>query len=148
MPKKLQSDDDDLMKIFEHYAELRREHSEYEDTVHTLECDIASLQGRVDQLEELNKQLTEERDQFLERYYRLVTQFELMGGSFDRARVGITDAIGYLRARPEKHERHEIPALPVSKSLGNRQWQWAKNGIAKFAAAIEDERQREKNENS
>jgi hypothetical protein len=44
------------------------------------------LQGRVDQLEELNKQLTEERDQFLERYYRLVTQFELMGGSFDRAR--------------------------------------------------------------
>ena len=52
MPKKLQSDDDDLMKIFEHYAELRREHAEYEDTVHTLECDIASLQGRVDQLEE------------------------------------------------------------------------------------------------
>ena len=51
MPKKLQSDDDDLMKIFEHYAELRREHAEYEDTVHTLECDIASLQGRVDQLE-------------------------------------------------------------------------------------------------
>jgi predicted nuclease with TOPRIM domain len=78
MPKKLQSDDDDLMKIFEHYAELRREHAEYEDNVHTLECDIASLQGRVDQLEELNKQLTEERDQFLERYYRLVTQFELM----------------------------------------------------------------------
>ena len=69
MPKKLQSDDDDLMKIFEHYAELRREHAEYE-TVHTLECDIASLQGRVDQLEELNKQLTEERDQFLERHGR------------------------------------------------------------------------------
>ena len=69
---------------------------------------VASLQGRVDQLEELNKQLTEERDQFLERYYRLVTQFELMGGSFDRARAGITDAIGYLRGRPEKHERHEI----------------------------------------
>jgi predicted nuclease with TOPRIM domain len=86
MPKKLQSDDDDLMKIFEHYAELRREHTEYQDTVHALECDIASLQGRVDQLEELNKQLTEERDQFLERYYRLVTQFEPMGGSFDRAR--------------------------------------------------------------
>jgi hypothetical protein len=75
------------MKIFEHYAELRREHAEYEDTVHTLECDLASLQGRVDQLEELNKQLTEERNQFLERYYRLVTQFELMGGSFDRARA-------------------------------------------------------------
>jgi chromosome segregation ATPase len=62
MPKKLQSDDDDLMKIFERYAELRREHTEYQDTVHTLECDIASLQGRVDELEELNKQLTEERD--------------------------------------------------------------------------------------
>jgi hypothetical protein len=35
MPKKLQSDDDDLMKIFEGYAELRREQPEYEDTVHT-----------------------------------------------------------------------------------------------------------------
>jgi hypothetical protein len=35
MPKKLQSDDDKLMEIFQrHYAELRREHSEYEDTVH------------------------------------------------------------------------------------------------------------------
>ena len=157
MPKKLQSDDDDLMKIFEHYAELRREHAEYEDTVHTLECDIASLQGRVDQLEELNKQLTEERDQFLERYYRLVTQFELMGGSFDRARAGITDAIGYLRARPEKHERHEIPALPVSKSLGNgngngngnglENGKELENGIAKLAAAIEDERRREENKN-
>ena len=54
MPKKLQSDDDNLMKIFEHYAELRRERAEYEDAVHTLECDVASLQGRVDQLEELN----------------------------------------------------------------------------------------------
>jgi predicted nuclease with TOPRIM domain len=119
MPKKLQSDDDDLMEILERYAELRREHNEYQDTVHTLECDIASLQGRVDQLEELNTQLTEERDQFLERYYRLVTQFELMGGSFVRARAGITDSIGYLRGRPEKREQHEIPALPVLKSLGN-----------------------------
>ena len=45
MPKKLQSDDDDLMKIFEHYAELRREHAEYEDTVHTLECDIATCKA-------------------------------------------------------------------------------------------------------
>ena len=55
MPKKLQSDDNELMEVFQqHYAELRRENSEYEDTVHTLECDIASLQGRVDQLEELN----------------------------------------------------------------------------------------------
>ena len=61
-------------------------------------------------------------------------------------RAGITDAIGYLRGRPEKHERHEIPALPVSKSLGNGNG--LENGIAKFAAAIEDERQLEKNENS
>ena len=77
-----------------------------------------------------------------------------MGGSFDRARAGITDAIGYLRGRPEKHERHEIPALPVSKSLGNGNsnangnGNGLENGIAKFAAAIEDERQREKNGNS
>ena len=148
MPKKLQSDDADLMKIFEHYAELRREHAEYEDTVHTLECDIASLQGRVDQLEELNKQLTEERDQFLERYYRLVTQFELMGGSFDRARARITDtdAIGYLRRRPEKHDHHEIPALPAAKSLGSGNG--LEDGIAKIAAAFEGERRQEEHENS
>ena len=66
------------------------------------------------------------------------------------ARAGITDAIGYLRGRPEKHE-HEIPALPVSKSLGNGNdkgngngngnGNGLENGIAKFAAAIEDERQ-------
>ena len=55
MSKKLRTDDDDLMEIFEHYAELRREHTEYEDTVHKLECEVAGLQGRVDQLEELNK---------------------------------------------------------------------------------------------
>ena len=146
MPKKLQSDDDDLMKIFENYAELRREHAEYQDKVHTLECDIASLQGRVDQLEELNKQLTDERDQFLERYYRLVTQFELMGGSFDRARAGVTDAIGYLRGRPEKHAQNEIPALPAAKSLGNGNG--LENGIAKIAAAIEGERPRAERENS
>jgi hypothetical protein len=42
MPKKFQSDDDDLMEMFQqHYAELRREHSEYEDTVHKLECAVA-----------------------------------------------------------------------------------------------------------
>ena len=119
-----------------------------------MRCDIASLQGRVDQLEELNKQLTEERDQFLERYYRLVTQFELMGGSFDRARAGITDSIGYLRGRPEKRELHEIPALPLAKSLGNgdgnglENGKGLENGIAKLAAAIEDERRREENKNS
>jgi hypothetical protein len=153
MPKKLQSDDDDLMKIFEHYAELRREHTEYQDTVYALENDISGLQGRVDQLEELNKQLTEERDQFLERYYRLVTQFELMGGSFDRARAGITDAVAYLRGRPEKRELHEIPALPVAKSLGNgngnglENGEGLENGIAKLAAAIEDERRGEESKN-
>jgi hypothetical protein len=146
MPKKLQSDDYDLMKIFEHYAELRREHAEYGDTVQALECDIASLQGRVDQLEELNKQLTEERDQFLERYYRLVTQFELMGGSFDRARAGITDAIGYLRARPEKHDQHVVPASPAAKSPGNGNG--LPNAIAKIAVALEGERRREEQENS
>ena len=82
MPKKLQNDDNDLMEMFQrHYAELRREHFEYEDTVHKLQCEVAGLQGRIDQLEELNKLLTEERDQFLERYYRLVTQFELIGGA-------------------------------------------------------------------
>jgi X-X-X-Leu-X-X-Gly heptad repeat protein len=135
MPKKLQSDDDDLMKIFEHYAELRRERAEYEDAVHTLECDVASLQGRVDQLEELNKQLTEERDNFLERYYRLVTQFELMGGSFDRARSGITDAIGYLRNRPDRHEQHEVPSLPAAKQLSNGNGQ-LEDGIAKIAANV------------
>ena len=92
MPKKLRSDDDDLMEVFQqHYAELRREHSEYEDTVHKLECEVAGLRGQVDQLEELNKRLTEERDQFLERYYRLVTQFELIGGGVDRARAGVSD---------------------------------------------------------
>ena len=39
MPKKLQSNDNDLMEIFEHYAELRRERNEYEDTIHKLECE-------------------------------------------------------------------------------------------------------------
>ena len=53
MPNKLQSDDDDLMEIFQqHYAELRREHFEYEDAVHKLEWDVAALRGRIGQLEE------------------------------------------------------------------------------------------------
>ena len=135
MPKKLQTDDDDLLKIFEHYAELRREHAEYEDTVHALECDLASLQGRVDQLEELNKQLTEERDQFLERYHRLVTQFELIGGGVDRARASVSDTIGLLRGRPEKHELHELPSLPAANSLCNANGQ-LEDGIAKIAATL------------
>ena len=113
MPRKWQSDDHDLMEIFQqHYAELRREHSEYEETVQKLEHEVAGLRGRIDQLEELNKLLTEERDQFLERYYRLVTQFELIGGGVDRVRAGVSDTIGLLRRRPEKHEPHELPSLP------------------------------------
>jgi uncharacterized protein YlxW (UPF0749 family) len=120
MPNKLQSDDDDLMEIFQqHYAELRRERSEYEDTVQKLECEVAGLQGRIDQLEELNKRLTEERDQFLERYYRLVTQFELIGGGVDRVRASVSDTIGLLRGRSEKHEPHELPSLPAAKLLSN-----------------------------
>jgi hypothetical protein len=135
MLKKLQSDDDDLMEIFrQHYAELRRERSEYEDTVHKLECEVASLQGRVDQLEELNKRLTEERDQFLERYYRLVTQFELIGGGVDRA-PGVSDTIGLLRGRPEKHEPHESPSLPPAKSVNNANGQ-LEDGIAEIAATL------------
>ena len=136
MPKKLQSNDDDLMKIFEHYAELRREHTEYEDTVPALDamwraCKAGRSTRRTQQTTH------QEHDQFLERYDRLVTQFELMGGSFDRARAGITDAIGYLRGRPEKHDQHEIPALPAAKSLGNGNGLEA--GIAKIAAALEGE---------
>ena len=139
MPKKLQSDDDDLMEIFQqHYAELRREHSEYEDIVHKLECELAGLQGRVHQLEELNKRLTEERDQFLERYYRLVMQFELIGGGVDRVRAGVSDTIGLLRGRPEKHEPHELPSLPPAKSLSNANGQ-LEDGMAKIAATLGSE---------
>ena len=131
MLKKLRSDDDDLMEIFQqHYAELRREHSEYEDTMHKLECEVAGLQGRVDQLEELNKRLTEERDQFLERYYRLVTQFELIGGGVNRARAGVSE-----RGRPEKHEPRELPSLPAAKSLSNANGQ-LEDGIAKITATL------------
>src|SRR6478735_10531879 len=116
MLQKLRNDNDDLMEIFQqHYAELRREHSEYKDTVHKLECEVAGLRGRIDQLEELNKRLTEERDQFLERYYRLVTQFELIGGGVDRARANVSDTIGLLRRRLEKLETKELPTLPPAK---------------------------------
>jgi predicted nuclease with TOPRIM domain len=139
MPKKLQSDDDDLMEIFQqHYAELRREHSKRAEMVHKLECEVAALQGRIDQLEELNKLLTEERDQFLERHYRLVTQFELIGGGVDRARAGLSDTIGLLRGRPEKHETHELSSLPPAKSLTNANGQ-LEDGIAKVAAKLGDE---------
>jgi predicted nuclease with TOPRIM domain len=139
MPRKWQSDDHDLMEIFQqHYAELRREHSEYEETVQKLEHEVAGLRGRIDQLEELNKLLTEERDQFLERYYRLVTQFELIGGGLDRARAGVSDTIGLLRRRPEKHEPHELVSLPPAKSLGDANGQ-LEDGIAKIAAKLGDE---------
>ena len=136
MLKKLQSDGDGLMEIFQrHYAELRRERSEYKDTVHKLECEVAGLRGRIDQIEELNKRLTQERDQFLERYYRLVTQFELIGGGGDRARAGVSDTIGLLRGRPEKHEPHELPSLPPAKSLPNANGQ-LEDGIAKITATL------------
>ena len=47
MLQKLQSDNDDLMEIFQrHYAELRREHSEFKDTAHKLECEVAGLRGK------------------------------------------------------------------------------------------------------
>ena len=136
MPKKLQSDDNELMEVFQqHYAELRRENSEYEDTVHKLECKVAGLEGRVDQLEELNKRLTEERDRFLERYYRLVTQFELIGGGVDRVRAGVSDTIGLLRGRPEKHELRELPLLPPAKSLNDANGQ-LEDSIAKITATL------------
>src|SRR5262252_6213879 len=101
------------------YCRTRSERSEYEDTLHKLECEVAGLQGRGDQLEELNKRLTEERDQFLQRYSRLVTQFELIGGGVDRARAGVSDTIRLLRGRPEKHVPRELPSLPPAKSLSN-----------------------------
>jgi predicted nuclease with TOPRIM domain len=136
MQKKLQSDDDDLVEIFQqHYAELRREHSEFQNTVHKLECEVAGLRGRIHQLEELNKRLTEERDQFLERYYRLVTQFELIGGGIDRARCNVSDTIGLLRRRPEKYEPHELPSLPAAKSLSNVNGQ-LEDGIAEITATL------------
>jgi len=140
MSKKLQSDDDDLMAIFQqHYAELRREHSEYEDAMHRLESEVAGLRGRVDLLERLNKRLTEERDQFLERYYRLVTQFELISGGVDRARANVGDTIGLLRGRSEKHgPAHELPSLPAAKSLSNANGQ-LEDGIAEIAAKLGDE---------
>jgi chromosome segregation ATPase len=135
MLKKLQSGDE-VMEIFQrHYAELRREHSEYEDTVHKLQREIAGLQGRIDQLEELNKRLTEERDQFLERYYRLVTQFELIGGGVDRARAGVSDTIGLLRRRPEHNEARELPSLPPAKALSDANGQ-LEDGIAKITATL------------
>ena len=72
----------------------------------------------------------------MERYYRLVTQFELIGGGVDRARAGVSDTIGLLRGRPEKHEpQHELPSLPLAKSLSNANGQ-LENGIAKIAATL------------
>ena len=55
MLQKLQNDNDDLMEIFQqHYAELRREHSEFKDTAHKLECEVAGLRGRIEQLGGVN----------------------------------------------------------------------------------------------
>ena len=42
MLQRLQNDNDDLMEIFrQHYAHLRREHSEYKDTARKLEYEVA-----------------------------------------------------------------------------------------------------------
>src|SRR5262249_22696088 len=98
MPKNLRSDDGDLMEIFQqHYADLPLKRSEYKHAMNRLKCEVAALQDGVYRLGELNRRLTEERDQFLERYYRLVTQFELIGGGVDRARAGVSHTIGLLR---------------------------------------------------
>ena len=103
--------------------------------LHKLECEVAGLRGQINQLEELNKRLTEGRDQFLERYYRFVTQFELIGGGVDRARAGVSDTIGLLRRRPEKHDPHELLSLPAAKSLSNANGQ-LEDGIAKITATL------------
>jgi hypothetical protein len=71
----------------------------------------------------------------LERYYRLVTQFELIGGGVDRARAGVSDTIGLLQGRPEKYEPHELPSLPAAKSLSNDNGQ-LEDGIAKIASRL------------
>jgi hypothetical protein len=68
-------------------------------------------------------------------YYRLVTQFELIGGGVDRARAGVSDTIGLLRGRPEKHEPLELPSLPAAKSLSNANGQ-LEDGIAKITATL------------
>ena len=70
---------------------------------------------------------------------RLVTQFELIGGGVDRASAGVSDTIGLLRRRPEKHEpRHELPSLlpPKSSDKSNSK---PEDGIAKIAAKLDDE---------
>jgi hypothetical protein len=72
------------------------------------------------------------------RYYRLVTQFELIGGGVDRARAGVSDTIGLLRGRPENHEPHELSLLPAAKSLSNTNGQ-LEDGIAKIAATLSGE---------
>jgi hypothetical protein len=75
----------------------------------------------------------------LERYHRLVTQLELIGGGVDRPGAGVSDTIGLLRRRPEKHEpRHELPSLLPPKSPNNSNSQ-LEDGIAKIAAKLGDE---------
>lgn len=136
MLQRLQNDNDDLMEIFrQHYADLRREHSEYKDTARKLEYEVAGLRGQIEQLKELNKRLAEERGQFLERYYRLVTQFETIGGGIDRARAGVNDTIGVLRRRLERPETQDLPSLPPAKSLNNSSGQ-LEEGIAKITATL------------
>jgi hypothetical protein len=52
-----------------------------------------------------------------------------------QARANVSDTIGLVRGRPEKHEPHELPSLPPAKSLNNANGQ-LEDGIAKIAATL------------
>ena len=92
-----------------------------------LECGVAGLQGRGDQLEEANKQFTEQRDQFLERYYRLRLVRSRPRGHHGCDRI--------LRGWPDKHDQHETPSLPAAKQLHIVNGQ-LEDGIAKITATL------------
>jgi hypothetical protein len=47
----------------------------------------------------------------------------------------ITDAIGYLRARPDKRDQHETPTLSAPKALSNGNGQ-LEQGIARITATL------------
>jgi hypothetical protein len=67
----------------------------------------------------------------------LVTQFQLISGGVDRAGAGVSDTIGLLRRRPEKHEAAaRITAAAASEVAQQFQLE---DGIAKIAAKLDDE---------